>query len=151
METRKVNIELKTSRRKLLRQNASKYLFFAWTLDRLVQYYAYHHAERINIGYIDKSIYKTNLLKHSKESEENVNYWLQEMIFMGLIKLEVNHDIDQELLYITPKGVDAYKNQTFHIIAADLLEANENRRVARLAVIVAVVSIVISLISFIIE
>lgn len=146
METRTVNIELKTSRRKLLRQNASKYLFFAWTLDRLVQYHEYHNAERINIGYIDKSIYKTNLLKHSKESEENVNYWLQEMIWMGLIRLENNPVINQELLYITPKGVDAYKNQTYHTIAANLLEANENRKMAKWAVVVATLSIIITIV-----
>ena len=102
MEQRTVNLELKTSRQKVLRQNASKYLFFAWTLDRLVQYLVYKNAERINVGYIDKSIYKSKLLKPCKESEENVNYWLQEMIFIGLIRLETNPTIRQELVYITP-------------------------------------------------
>lgn len=145
MEQRTVNLELKTSRRKVLRQNASKFLFIAWTLDRLVQYLMYNKAERINIGYIDKSIYKSRLLKHCKESEENVNYWIQEMIFIGLIRLETDPVINQELVYLTPKGADAYKSQTYHIIAANLLEASESRRMARWAVIIALVSVAISI------
>ena len=145
METRMVNFDLKDGRKELMRRNASKYLFFAWTLDRLVQYQIYYKAERINIGYIDKSIYDTGLLKKCKESEEDVNRWLQEMILMGLIRLEDNHEIDQELLYILPKGIEAYKNQTYHVIAAQMMEADESRKMAKLAVVLAVLSIAITL------
>ena len=140
-----VNFDLKDGRKELMRRNASKYLFFAWTLDRLVQYQIYYKAERINIGYIDKSIYDTGLLKKCKESEEDVNRWLQEMILMGLIRLEDNHEIDQELLYILPKGIEAYKNQTYHVIAAQMMEADESRKMAKLAVVLAVLSIAITL------
>ena len=146
METRMVNFDLKTCRKELMRRNASKYLFFAWTLDRLVQYKIYKNAERINIGYIDKCIYDTGLLKKCKESEEDVNRWLQEMILMGLIRLEDNHEIDQELLYILPKGIEAYKNQTYHVIAAQMMEAAESRKMAQWAVAIAVLSIIITLV-----
>ena len=141
-----VNFDLKSGRKELMRRNASKYLFFAWTLDRLVQYKIYKNAERINIGYIDKSIYDTGLLKRGKESEEDVNRWLQEMILMGLIRLEDDHDIDQELIDILPKGVEAYKNQTYHVIAAQMMEADESRKMARMAVILAVLSIIITIV-----
>ncbi len=141
-----VNIELKTSRKTLLRQNATKYLFFAWTLDRLVQYQVHKKAERINIGYIDKSIYDTGLLKKCKKSKEDVNLWLQDMILMGLIRVEPNIEIDQELVYITEKGIEAYKNQTYHVIAAHLMEANASRNLSRWAVVLAVMSIVISIV-----
>ncbi len=146
METRMVNLELKTSRHTLLRQNASKYLFLAWTLDRLVQYQVYHKAERINVAYIDKSIYDTGLLRKCKKSKEDVNRWLQDMILMGLIKLEPNQQIDQELVYITEKGIDAYKSQTYHVIAAHLMEANASRKLAKWAVVLAVLSIVITIV-----
>lgn len=146
METRMVNFDLKKGRRELLRRNSTKYLFFAWTLDRLVYYQIYYKAERINIGYIDKYIYDTGLLKKRKESEEDVNRWIQEMILMGLIRLEENIEIDQELLYILPKGIDAYKQQTYHVIAAQMMEANESRRLARWAVGVAVLSIIITIV-----
>lgn len=146
METRMVNFDLKSGRKELMRRDASKYLFFAWTLDRLVQYKAYKNAERINIEYIDKSIYDTGLLKKCKESEEDVNRWLQEMIFMGLVRLEDNHEIDQELLYILPKGIEAYKNQTYHVIAAQMMEADESRKMAKWAVVLAVLSIIITIV-----
>lgn len=141
-----VNLELKTSRRNLLRQNATKYLFYAWSLDRLVQYQVYKKAERVNIAYIDKSIYDTGLLKRSKQSEEDVNRWIQDMILMGLIRVEPNKEIDQELVYITEKGIEAYKSQTYHVIAAHLMEANASRKLAKWAVVLAVLSIIITLV-----
>lgn len=142
-----VKLQLETSRKKLLKNNASKFLFFAWALERLVQFRMYYGAERINIGYLEQSIYRTTLIKESKESEENVNIWLQEMIFMGLIILEENVKIDQELVYITEKGIEAYKAQTYQIIAADLLEAEESRRLSRWAMWLSFVAIVIALFS----
>lgn len=146
MEQRMVNIELKTSKKTLLRQNATKYLFFAWTLDRLVQYQVYKKAERINIAYIDQSIYDTGLLKKCKKSKEDVNRWLQDMILMGLIRIEPNKVIDQELVYITDKGIEAYKQQTYHVIAAHLMEANASRKLAKWAVALAVLSIIITIV-----
>lgn len=145
MKRRTVNIELETSRGELLHRNANKYLFFAWTLDRLVQYLTYKKAERINIAYIDQSIYQTKLLKKNKKSKEDINRWLQEMILIGLIRLEHNKAIDQELLYITEKGIEEYKNQKYHVIAAQLLEANASRKMAKWAVIVAIISIIITI------
>jgi len=146
MKTRMVNIQLETSRKKMLRNNTSKFLFFAWTLDRLVQYQNYYGAERINIGYIDKSIYKTNLIKESEKPEDSVNCWLQEMILIGLIKIEVDRERNLELVYITPKGVEAYKSQTYHVISANLLEADETRKLSRIAVGIAILSIIITIV-----
>ena len=151
MEQRMVNIQLKTSRKKLLRNNASKFLFFAWTLDRLVQYKAYQGAERINIGYIDSSIFRTNLIEETKESKEDVNYWLQEMIFIGLIKYEPDNVRDIELVHLTQKGLDAYKAQTYHIIAANLLEAQASRNLARWAIWLAAISVIITLMPILID
>ena len=53
---------IKTSRKELLIENASKYLFFAWTLNRLKEFLICQDAKRINEGYITKSIHKTELL-----------------------------------------------------------------------------------------
>lgn len=150
MEQRLANYQLITSRKKLLADNASKYLFFAWTLDRLVQYMMFRGAERINVGFIDQSIYKSNLINESEQPVENVNRWLQEMIFIGLISLEVDNVRDLELVKIKEKGIEAYKAQTYHMIAADLLEAEETRKLSRWAMWLAAASVFLAAVSVII-
>ncbi len=136
---------IKTSRKELLEENASKYLFFAWSLNRLKEFLLCHDAVRINEGYITKSIHKTELLKGIKEPDNLVNKWLADMEFIGLIRGEYDPRIDQHLIYITGKGIEEYKNQTYHVLAANLLEAQESRRLSRIAIIIAVVSVIVAI------
>ena len=146
---------IKTSRKELLEENASKYLFFAWTLNRLKEFLLCDDAKRINEGYITKSIHKTELLKGHKEPGKLVDKWLADMEFIGLIRGEYDPRIDQKLIYITEKGIEEYKNQTYHVLAANLLEIQESRRLSKIAIIIAVVSvfvaIVVGVITFIIQ
>lgn len=132
---------IKTSRKELRTENASKYLFFAWTLNRLKEFLLCHDAVRINEEYITKSIHKTELLKGIKEPDNLVNKWLIDMEFVGLIKVVFDPNIKQTLIYITEKGIEEYKKQTYHVLAANLLEAQESRRLSRIAIIIAVISV----------
>ena len=136
---------IKTSRKELLKENASKYLFFAWTLNRLKEFLLCQDAKRINEGYITRSIHKTELLKGFKEPDKLVDKWLADMEFIGLIRGEYDPRIDQHLIYITEKGIEEYKNQTYHVLAANLLEAQESRRLSRIAIIIAVVSVIVAI------
>lgn len=138
---------IKTSRKKLLEENASKYLFFAWTLNRLKEFLLCEDAVRINEAYITKSIHKTELLKEIKEPERLVEKWLVDMEFIGLIKVEPDPRIGQVLIYITEKGLEAYKEQTYHVLAANLLEAQESRRLSRIAIYIAVAAIVVAIVT----
>ena len=102
-------------------------------------------AKRINEGYITKSIHKTELLKGFKEPDKLVDKWLADMEFIGLIRGEYDPRIDQHLIYITEKGIEEYKNQTYNVLAANLLEAQESRRLSRIAIIIAVVSVIVAI------
>jgi len=132
---------IKTSRKELRTENASKYLFFAWTLNRLKEFLLCNDAVRINEGYITKSIHKTELLKGIKKPDNLVNKWLIDMEFIGLIKVVFDPNIKQTLIYITEKGIEEYKKQTYHVLAANLLEAQESRRLSRITIIIAVISV----------
>ena len=137
--------KIETSRKSIIEENASKYLFFAWTLNRLKEFLLCHDAIRVNEGYITKSINKTTLLKGLKESDKLIEKWLLDMELIGLIKIEHDPVIKQTLIYLTEKGLDEYKNQTYHVLAANLLEAQESRRLSKIAIIIAIVSILISI------
>ena len=102
-------------------------------------------AERINEGYITKSIHKTELLKGIKEPEKLVDKWLVDMALIGLIRIEHIPNIGQTVIYLTEKGLEEYKNQTYHILAANLLEAQESRRLSRVAILVAMTAIVVAI------
>ena len=137
--------DIKTSRKEIIEENASKYLFFAWTLNRLKEFLLCTDAKRINEGYIRKSIHKTELLKEIKEPERLVDKWLVDMEFIGLIKNEYLPDIGQTVIYITEKGMEEYKKQTYHVLAANLLEAQESRRLSKIAIIIAVISVFVAI------
>ena len=136
---------IKTSRKKIIEENASKYLFFAWTLNRLKEFLLCRDVNRINDGYIRKSIHKTELLKGIKESERLVDKWLVDMELIGLIRVEFEPNIQQTLIYITEKGIEEYKNQTYHVLAANLLEAQESRRLSKIAIIIAIISVFVAI------
>ena len=137
--------DIKTSRREIIEENASKYLFFAWTLNRLKEFLMCMDAKRINEGYITKSIHKTELLKGVKESEKLVDKWLVDMALIGLIRIEHIPNIGQTVIYLTENGLEEYKNQTYHILAANLLEAQESRRLSRIAIFVATTAVVVAI------
>ena len=142
---------IKTSRKELLEENASKYLFFAWTLNRLKEFLLCRDAKSINEGYITNSIYKTTLLEGVKEPDKLIEKWLVDMKFIGLIRIEYDPRIKQTLIYLTEKGVEEYKKQTYHALAANLLEAQESRRLSKTAIIIAIVSILIAIVTWIIS
>ena len=104
-----------------------------------------HDAIRINDGYITKSIYQTTLLKGLKESDKLVEKWLLDMELIGLIKIEYDTTIKQTLIYLTEKGLEEYKNQTYHVLAANLLESQESRRLSKIAILIAIVSILVAI------
>lgn len=136
---------IKTSRKKLLKENASKYLFFAWTLNRLKEFLLCQDAERVNEWYITKSIHKTELLKGFKDPDKLVDKWLADMEFIGLIRGEYDSRIEQHLIYITEKGIEEYKNQTYHVLAANLLEAQESRRLSIITIVIAFIAVVVAI------
>ena len=138
------------SRKELCDENASKYLFFAWTLNRLKEFLLCKDAIRINEGYVTHSIHKTELLKGLKEPEKLVEKWLVDMAFIGLIRVVYDPNIKQTLIYITEKGLEEYKKQTYHVLAANLLEAEASRKLARCAMWLAAVSVFFAAVSIII-
>lgn len=137
--------DIKTSRKEIIEENASKYLFFAWTLNRLKEFFICANTKRINEGYIRKSIHKTELLKGIKEPEKLVDKWLVDMELIGLIKVEHIPEIGQTVIYLTEKGMEGYKNQTYHVLAANLLEAQESRRLSKIAIIIAIISVFVAI------
>lgn len=80
-------------------------------------------------------------------STKSINEIIEEMKDLSLI-----HDnifLLNAPLFLSDEGREAYKKQTFHIIASNLMEAREARRLSKLAIAVAVISVVIAIVSIV--
>ena len=143
-----IQIPIKTSKKELMQKTIDKYIFFAWTLEWLTHYRFFHDEEVINLKIIEENIYKSGLLKEKEITLNEISQWLQEMQVMKLIRLIKVVDMNKEEIALEKDGYEAYKNQTFQSMAVSLLEARESRKLAKWAVVLAVLSIIISIVIY---
>lgn len=78
------------------------------------------------------------------DTEENRTMVQTTIINMKMMGLLYAHT--QDTLAITNQGKQAYIDQTYHLATANLFQANASRRLSVIAIGVAVVSIILSLI-----
>jgi hypothetical protein len=77
------------------------------------------------------------------DTEENRTMIQTTIINMKMMGLLYAHT--QDTLAITNQGKQAYIDQTYHLAAANLYQANASRRLSTIAIGVAVASILLSL------
>lgn len=139
---------IKTSRKEFCKDHTSKYIFFAWSLRRLVEFWVCKDAQCINSGYLTESIQKTDLLKGCDVPKEKVDAWLSEMALLGLIVIGQSPDPQHPFnVRLTEKGVEAYKNQTYQLAATTLINAERSEKLACTAIWVARIGIVLTLVT----
>jgi hypothetical protein len=80
-------------------------------------------------------------IKRNKDNEAIVNTTIGTMLMSELISE------DNGSLKLTPSGLDAYTKQTYHLEAANLAEAEASRHLAKVAVIISIVTMVITIVS----
>lgn len=80
-------------------------------------------------------------IKRNKENKAIVNTVIGVMLMSGLISE------DNGSLKLTQLGIDTYAKQTYHLEAANLAEAEASRHLARVAVIISIVTMVITIVS----
>jgi len=79
------------------------------------------------------------------DTEENQTMVQTTIINLKMIGLLYAHT--QDTLAITNQGKQAYVDQTYHLAAANLYQANASRRLSMIAIGVAVTSILLSLLT----
>lgn len=77
-------------------------------------------------------------------TNEQINLWISELSWMCLIT-RVSDRANNSVIQLTEKGYEAYQNQVFHSISANLIEARASRKLAKEAVIISVISISLTL------
>ena len=82
---------------------------------------------------------------NTKDNKIKINTAISNMIMMGF--LSENNDI----LTITDAGKQAYISQTFHLATASLYEAKETRHLSKIAIVVSIISVLLTAISMVIS
>lgn len=127
----------------MTRRNYRKYHTFCTVLDYLSTCDGICGLKTVSMkSLIDVSLRCCYIFKCRKNREE-VNTWIAEMKWMGLIEAYVPEGPIE--LSLTEKGKEAYSSQTFHSVFSNLIEAKMSRRIAIVAVTIAIVSLFISL------
>lgn len=121
-----------------IRYNQIKYKTICIVLDFFALFNGMCGGTSIARDKIEDMIYAS--IYKNKKNKKIVDNSLAAMEAMGLvIEKGINIEIQQA-------GVDAYKNQVFHQIAASLTEAKRSRLLAKYSVIISIIALLISII-----
>lgn len=126
------------------RHNCDKYYLFSMILDCL----------ELSESAGEKRVHSSDIIKYINTfstfslmycvSSNLINWWIKEMERMELIVIE--QEGGGYYLSLTEYGQKAYKEQTFHIVSANLLESKRSRNIAYWAFIIAIISACIAII-----
>lgn len=128
---------------KLREYNVEKYHFLSGILDILI----YHLQAEKKYTLTQDSIYKHFVMHKIKtvRFREKFNLAIAQLVGSDMI------DIAQDgIITLTTKGIEAYNNQLFHSIAANLYSAERSNHLAKVAIIAASALSVISILCTII-
>ena len=115
------------------------------TICLVLDYYCLMNSQKFDMEVALSRLVDFVLIKSSFKDTDNNRVWIETAIgnmqMMGLLK-ETNNG----LLTITDLGLSAYSSQLYHQTAASLYEARASRRLAKIAIYVALAGIGLTLI-----
>lgn len=135
------------SNKAFLANNKIKYTTICCVLDYFCTIEGVTCPASISRQKLEDLIFQKTTIKDKLRNRQQVDSTIISMVIMGLIQ----RDTATDMIYLGDEGRKAYINQTYHIVAADLYEAAESRRVANWALIIAVISLVATAGFFIFE
>lgn len=124
----------------------AKYVIFATVIDMLAHktvgmIMGEEKAYTMTFNEIREGLFKNELVSNLLEPYEDyqINQWISELSWLSIIT-RVSERKNNSVIQLTGEGLNAYKSQVFHSIAANLLEARESRRMSKVAIIIAIIS-----------
>lgn len=121
---------LNLSIEKLREYNVEKYHFLSGILDILI----YHLQVEKKYTLTQDDIYK-HFMQHNIKTvrlREKFNLAIAQLVGSDMIDIDLDG-----IVSLTTKGIDAYNNQLFHSIAANLYSADRSNHLAKAAIIAA--------------
>ena len=123
-----------------LKYNQIRYKTYCMVLDQLCYFNSLIKTTEIKRSKIEDYIFTS--IKRNKENEVIVNTAIASMLMSGLISEDNNNNFE-----LTSLGIEAYAKQTYHLVAANLAEAKASRNLSTVAIIIAIVTMLITVVS----
>lgn len=124
--------------------NLEKYHMYSMILEALVYSKRNLNIEEVSVSNIEKMFRTQGLPEEDSKFDAKVNAALVQLFWMNLI----NYDLQS--VSITLLGEQAYNEQRFHEIAASLYNAEQTKKLSKIAIIIASVLSGISIVTTII-
>jgi hypothetical protein len=124
---------------KLLKYNQIRYKIYCMILDLLCFSNSLENKTEISRTKIENFIFAS--IKRNKDNEAIVYTTIGSMLMSGLIS-EINDN-----LKLMPLGIKAYREQTYHLVAANLVEAKASRNLSKIAVAISIITMFLTIIS----
>lgn len=124
-------------------------------LSRVIEILAHHSVKRIAIENTNDCTMTFNEIKEILLADKNIknivkpfndpqiNEWISELSWMGYIT-RVSERTNNSVFKLTEEGYAAYKSQNLQSIAANLMAARESRHLSKVAIAIAIISILIT-------
>lgn len=142
-----INIAHALSEKAWTEKNYEKYFIIVQVLDFCFTSKALYSKEYFEKKDLIDILYSVMRKKRSVSNDAWLNRWLFEMKLMGLI--DVSQDSRGSIFYsLTHLAELHFQNQTFHHIFSSLLESRRTKRLSIIAVLVAAITLLLTLISF---
>ena len=125
-------LNLKASRK----WNLEKYHMYSMILELLVYYKGSEINDCASLDDIKNMFKHQGIPKQDKKFDAKINAALAQLVWVGYITCDGNY------VSLTNDGIQAYKEQRFHTIAANLYNAENTKRLSIIAIIIAVLSFV---------
>ncbi len=124
-------------------------------LSRVIEILAHHSVKRIAVENTNDCTMTFNEIKEILLADKNINNvvkpfndpqineWISELSWMGYIT-RVSERTNNSVFKLTEEGYAAYKSQNLQSIAANLMAARESRHLSKVAIAIAIISILIT-------
>lgn len=140
-DLRQIYIGQYHSKKKLEEYNLFWYYTVCTILDYLLMTIQ-SNEHPITLDDMEKYITERDMFS-KKFIHEKYNRVITDMIKLGLVNKDENYRF-----YLLPGGLEALKNRCYHNTLASMLEAEASNKMARWAIWIAVVSLIVALASF---
>ena len=118
-----------------------KYWLFCKILDYLLANQFYIGKDYVSYKDIHTYLDKQCTFDYIDSIHAQTELCVHEMLWLGLI----NFDENSQQMSLTPEGYKACQEQRYHSILASLYEAKYSRLIAKWALIVALISVILSI------
>ena len=136
-----INISHNYNERKYFKKSLEKYFVFSNTIEYLIFQERISNLADCSLESLQEMIKKCSNGKI--KDEEWIKRWIAELSFMGLIECVESEPVQFRL---TEAGKESYRQQTFQSIYSTLLNAKDSRCLSIIAIIIAVLAVILSII-----